>query len=158
MTRDREFARKTIVEHESELQSTHKADARTFRILPAWYQDLKDRCLEVIKLPGFGGSMVACFAAQLYGEKMNLPDEEVMMYQPSEQWAWWFMRVQMHLSMWKVCGAPVSPEDRVKQDKLHNITLQRLGVRIDDVPPVSASQMDVGAHWRRRGEGLSHRR
>ena len=31
--RDREFARKTIVEHETELQSTHKAVARPFRIL-----------------------------------------------------------------------------------------------------------------------------
>ncbi len=42
---------------------------------------------EVIKLPGFGGSMVACFAAQLYGEKMNLPDAETIMYKPSERWA-----------------------------------------------------------------------
>ncbi len=48
------------------------------RILPVWYQELKDRCLEVIKLPGFGGSMVTCFAVQLYGEKMNLSDVEVM--------------------------------------------------------------------------------
>ncbi len=87
---------------------------------------------QVIKLPGFGGSMVSCFAAQLYGEKMNLPDEEAMMYKPSEQWTWWFMRVQMHLSMRKVCGAPVSPQDMVKQDKLHKITLQRLAIRIDD--------------------------
>ena len=69
--RDREFTRKTIVQHEPELQSTHTGVTRPFRILPAWYQELKDRCLEVIKLPGFGGSMVACFAAQLYGEKMN---------------------------------------------------------------------------------------
>jgi hypothetical protein len=30
--------------------------------------------------------MVAYFAAQLYGEKMNLPDEEAMMYKPSEPW------------------------------------------------------------------------
>ncbi len=122
MIRDRKLARKTIVQHEPELQSTHKGAKRPFRILPAWYQELKDRCLEVIKLPGFGGSMVAWFAAQLYGEKMNLPNEETMMYQQSEPWAWWFMRVQMHLSMRKVCGAPVSPQAMVKQDKLHKIT------------------------------------
>jgi hypothetical protein len=34
--------------------------------------------------------MVACFATQLYGEKMNLPDAEAMMYKPSERWAFWF--------------------------------------------------------------------
>ena len=88
--RDREFAQKTIVQHEPELQSTHKGVTRPFRILPAWYQELKDRCLEVIKLPGFGASMVAYFAAQLYGEKMNLPDAETIMYKPSERWAFWF--------------------------------------------------------------------
>jgi hypothetical protein len=38
------------------LQSTHKGVTRPFRILSAWYQELKDRCLEVIKLPGFGGT------------------------------------------------------------------------------------------------------
>ncbi len=52
--RDREFAQKTIVQHESELQSTHKGVTRPFRILPAWYQELKDRCLEVIKVGGRG--------------------------------------------------------------------------------------------------------
>ena len=85
MIHDREFARKTIVQNYPELQSTHKGDTRPFRILVVWYQELKDRDLEVIKLPGFGGSMVACFAEQLYGEKMNLPDAETMMYKPSER-------------------------------------------------------------------------
>ena len=74
--------------------------------------------------------MVACFAAQLYGEKMNLPDAEAIMYKPSERWAFWFMRVQMNLCLRKVCGAPVSPDAREKQDKLHHITLQRLAVRL----------------------------
>jgi hypothetical protein len=55
-----------------------------------WYQELKDRFLEVIKLRGSGGRMVTCFAAQLYGEKMNLPDAEVIMYKPSERWEFWF--------------------------------------------------------------------
>jgi hypothetical protein len=78
--RDREFARKTIVHHEP-----HTGVTRPFRILSVWYQELKDRCLEVIKLPGFGWNMVACSATQLYGEKMNLPDAETMMYKPSER-------------------------------------------------------------------------
>ncbi len=60
--------------------------------------------------------MVACFAAQLYGEKMNLPDEETQMYKPSERWSFWFMCVQMNLSMRKVCGTPVSPQAMEKQD------------------------------------------
>jgi hypothetical protein len=77
--------------------------------------------------------MVSCFVAQLYGEKMNLPDVEVITYKPSERWSFWFIRVQIHLSMRKVCGAPVSPQDMEKQDKLHNITLQLLTVRIADV-------------------------
>jgi len=63
---------------------------------------------------------------------MNLTDDEGMMYTPSLEWAYWYMRVQMNLRLQKVCGAPVSPEARVKQDKLHNITLQRLAVRIAD--------------------------
>ncbi len=54
------------------------------------------------------------------------------MYKPSERWAFWFIRVQMNLSMRKVCGTPVSPQATEKQDKLHNITLQRLVVRIAD--------------------------
>ncbi len=72
------------------------------------------------------------YTAQLHGEKMNLPDVEVMMYKPSERWSFWFIHVQMHLSMWKVCGTPVSPQVMENQDKLHNITLQRLTVRIAD--------------------------
>jgi len=76
--------------------------------------------------------MVACFAVQLHGEKMNLPDDEAMMYTPSLEWDYWFIRVQMNLRLRKVCGAPVSPEARVKQDKLHKISLQRLAVRIAD--------------------------
>jgi hypothetical protein len=74
--RDRAFTRTTLVLEEPVLQSKHKSAGRPFRILPEWYQELKDRCLEVIKLPGFGGSMVECFAAQMYGEKMNLKDAE----------------------------------------------------------------------------------
>jgi hypothetical protein len=70
---DREFTRKTIVHHE-----THTGVTRPFRIQPDWYQELKDRCLEVIKLTGFGWNMVECFPAQLYGEKMNLPDAETI--------------------------------------------------------------------------------
>jgi hypothetical protein len=76
-----------VVLEEPVLQSKHKRGGRVFRILPEWYQQLKDRCLEVIKLPGFGGSMVACFAAQMYGEKM---DTESLMYTPSVEWVFWF--------------------------------------------------------------------
>ena len=71
-----------MVVEEPVLQSKHKSGGRCFHILPEWYQELKDRCLEVIKLPGFGGSMVACFAAQMYGEKMKLTEAESMMYTP----------------------------------------------------------------------------
>jgi hypothetical protein len=38
----------------------------------------------------------------------------------------------MNLRLRKVRGSPVAPEARENQDKLHNITLQRLAVRIDD--------------------------
>ncbi len=69
-----------------EFQRTHKGVTRPFRILSTWYQELKDRFLEVIKFPGFGGSMVSCFPVQLYGERMNLPDVEVMMYKPCVMW------------------------------------------------------------------------
>ncbi len=55
------------------------------------------------------------------------------MYKPSERWSFWFIRIQMHFSMRKVCEAPVSAQVMEKQDKLHNITLQRLVVRIADV-------------------------
>ena len=58
VVRDRDFTRKTIVLHEPELQSTHKGVTRPFRILSVWYQELKDRYLEVIKLPGVGGEQV----------------------------------------------------------------------------------------------------
>jgi len=125
---DREFAKSTVVEKAPSLQKT--GGGAPFQILPTWYDTLKERCLQVIKLPGFGGDMVACFAAQLHGEKMNLSDDEAMMYTPSLEWAYWFMRVQMNLRLRKVCGAPVSPEARVKQDKLHEISFQRLAVRI----------------------------
>jgi hypothetical protein len=76
--------------------------------------------------------MVACFAAQMYGEKMNLTDAESMMYTPSVDWSCWLMCVQVNLCLWKVCGAPVVPDAWEKQDKLNHITLQRLAVRIAD--------------------------
>jgi hypothetical protein len=61
--------------------------------------------------------MVTCFVAQLYGEKMNLPDAEAIMYKQSERWSFWFMYVRMNLNMRKVCGTPVSPQTMQKQDK-----------------------------------------
>jgi hypothetical protein len=42
------------------------------------------------------------------------------------------MRVQMNLCLRKVFGAPLTPDTRDKQDKLHHITLQRLAVYIVD--------------------------
>jgi hypothetical protein len=60
--------------------------------------------------------MVSCFASILYGEKMNLPDEETMMYKPSERWSFWFIYDQMNLSIRKVCGVPVSQEDMEEED------------------------------------------
>jgi len=130
MKLDRESAKLTVIDKGQSLQKT--GGGAPFQILPAWYDTLKEKCLQVIKLPGFGGDMVACFTAQMYEEKINLTDDEVMMYTPSLEWAYWFMRVQMNLLPQKVCGAPVSPEARVKQGKLHNISLQSLAVRIAD--------------------------
>jgi hypothetical protein len=42
MIHDREFTRNPIVQHESELQITHKGVTRPFRILSVLYQELKD--------------------------------------------------------------------------------------------------------------------
>ena len=119
---DREFAKSTVIEKALSLQKT--GGGVPFQILPTWYDTLKERCLQVIKLLGFGGDMVACFAAHA--------DDETMMYTPSLEWTYWFMRVQMNLRLRKVCGAPVSPEVRVKQDELHEISVQRLTVRMVD--------------------------
>ena len=76
--------------------------------------------------------MVVCFDAQMYEEKMNLSDVECLMYRSSVDWSWWFMCVQMNLSLRKVCGAPVAPDAREKSDKLHHITLHHLTVLIAD--------------------------
>ena len=130
--RDRTFGRTTVVLEEPVFHSKHKSVGHPFRILPQWYQELKDRYLEVIKLPGFEGNMVTCFDVQMYGERMNLTDTESMMYTPSVDWACWFMRIQMNLCLWKVYDTPVVPDDREKQDKLYHITLQRLTVHIAD--------------------------
>ena len=81
---------------------------------------------------GFGPETIAICATQIYSEKLSLPVEEASFYTPSDTWCYWFMRQKMGLSLRKQCTSPLSPEARIKQDQLHEITMQRIALLLDE--------------------------
>ena len=81
---------------------------------------------------GFDPETIAICATQIFSEKLSLSAEEASCYTPSDTWCYWFMRQKMGLIMRKQCTSPLSPETRVKQDQLNEITLQRIALLLDE--------------------------
>ena len=127
---DREFAKSTNPKEEPFMK-----DARTGRqhnFDPLWYPQLISMAEESLDSMGFGPETIAICATQIFSEKLSLPAEEASFYTPSDRWCYWFMRQKMGLSMRKQCTSPLSPEARIKQDQLHQITLQRIALLLDE--------------------------
>jgi hypothetical protein len=119
---DREFAKSTNPKQEPIMK-----DARTGRqhkFDPLWYPQLISMAGESLDSMVFGPETIVICATQIYSERLSLPVEEASFYTPSDMWCYWFMRQKMGLSLRKQCTSPLSPEARIKQNQLHEITMQ----------------------------------
>ena len=77
---DRAFAQGTRQTKEPELKTVRGCP---FLFHPVWYPDLIQLCNESLDSLAFGPDMVLSFAAEIYASKMNIPQEEALMYTPS---------------------------------------------------------------------------
>jgi len=90
---------------------------------PLWYPQLISMAEESLESMGFVPETIVICSTQFFSEKMSLPVEEASFYTPSDTWCYWFMRQKMGLRMRNQYTSPLSPEVRIKQDQLHEITL-----------------------------------
>jgi hypothetical protein len=127
---DRAFAKSMKLKEEPLMKH-----ARTGRPCPfdaLWYDELISMATESLDIMGFGPETIQICATQIYSEKLSLPAQEASFYTPSDTWCYWFMRQKMGLSLRKQYTSPLSPEARIKQDQLHEITMQQIALLLDE--------------------------
>ena len=127
---ERVFTRSTNVKEEPLL--THARNGTSYKFDPLWYVELINMAGASLDSIGFGVETIQVCVTQIYSEKLSLPREEASYYTPSDTWCYWFMRQKMGLSLRKQCTVPLSPEEKAKQDQLHEITLERLALLLDE--------------------------
>ena len=124
------FTRSTNPQEEPLL--THARNGSPCKFDPLWYPELITMTEESLDSIGFGPETIQVCATQIYTEKLSLTPEDASCYTPSDRWCYWFMRQKMGLSLRKQCTTPLTPEAKAKQDQLHEITLQRLALLLDE--------------------------
>ncbi len=127
---DREFAKSTNPKEQPLMK--HVRPGRQYNFDPLWYPQLISMTEESLDSMVFDPETIAVCATQIFSEKLWLPAEESSFNTSSDTWCYWFMRQQMGWSLRKLCTSPLSPEARIKQDQLHEITLQRIALLLDE--------------------------
>jgi len=143
------------------LMITDEPRGRPHEFPPEWYPLLSERCSKMQKLLGFGPHIVQAFANLLQAEMLEVAPEEVWV--PSEEWCYWFMHTQMGLTPRRITSHACTPQQVEEQERLHNITLQRLAIKFHEgmkIKHLSGSDefaMHLFSHakwkWEKKGAG-----
>jgi len=123
------------VKDEPDEQVEHKGAKTSFKFLPAYYQQLKDDCAELMDMMGFGSCTVHAFAASIARDKAD-DDERHLHREPSLDWCYLLMHTQLGLVVRKVTGSVCTAEQIAKQDDLHLSNLKTLALAFHDGLPI----------------------
>ena len=123
------------VKDEPDEQVEHKGAKTSFKFPPAYYQQLKVDCAELMDMMGFGSCTVHALAASIVRDKAD-DDERHLSWEPSMDWCYWFMHAQLGLVVRNVTGFVCTAEQIAKQDDLHLSNLKTLALAFHDGLPI----------------------
>lgn len=97
---------------------------RPFTFLKEWYKKLREDCLPLKDITGFGVPTVRALAVDIYLAEMGDSTEEV--WEPSDSWCLSFLKNHLGLTRRRVTGSMIPPSQRDVQERLHNSNIRRI--------------------------------
>ena len=104
---------------------------RPYLFHPSLYPNLISRLEETIDIVGFGPAIVATMVGIILKGLMR-GDEDITIFEPSQEWCRWFLRTKMGLVKWRVTSHAYTVQEREKQEQLHQLNLDHLAKMIAD--------------------------
>ena len=125
---DYEKAKKNLENHDAEPELLGKK-GRPYLFHSSLYPNLISRLEETIDIVGFGPTLVATMVGIILKSLLRT-DNDVSIFEPSQEWCRWFLRTKMGLVKRRVTSHAYSTQEREKQSHLHQLNLDHLAKMI----------------------------